>query len=361
MQDLPQELVGAIVSLLKGQRSCDTSTQLAPLASINHNWKAAVERELWNHITIEASAGIVGEDIRIFQQYIEGPSRRSRRSMIKVLSLSWHYGNSSEDSKTTEGVSEVPADPTAASPDDPWDFPELVGCEDEEDLETNAESRPEPDWDKVNAMISDSESDDEPGEHQGGHRSESDTDNDDPGSEDPQESSGLRDCLLQQQQQKQTLLFDFLTDLWSHLASCDGSLKLKRINLRLEGKKFDNKIYASLRHDEERIVDLLQSTLDFDLKLPSLPYLEEIFVDGRRALAFWPALVAAKIATASNSAVPIMEYRAQAFGKRWEANAVAGLELQLEKLRDTSATKFVELPCRTMTRYAESDTVDEDV
>ncbi|KAJ4983422.1 hypothetical protein SVAN01_11074 [Stagonosporopsis vannaccii] len=376
MQDLPQELISAIITILQEQRwsRYDPSVRIAPLACINRNWKTAVERELWNHITIKAFVGgAPSEDVIIFQQYIDGPVRQSRRSMIRVLSLSWCYGDPEKYSGMTEAgtISEsddkVEAEASASPQDDPWSFPELISCEDEEGLEINAGSQPEPDLDQINALLSEDESDDEPVEDQGGHRSGSDTDDtdgdeegsiradrnhtrsttdvdegrtptwdsinsmissDESDAEEPLESDEVQDHLLQQLQCTQTSLFGFVAHLWRYLASCGDSLNTKRINLRLEGKSFDDKVYASLRHDEKRIVDFLQSTLETDIELPNLPSVEEIFVDGRRALVLWPALVAAVIATASDPPVSVMEYRAQAFGRHWKAEAVAGLELE---------------------------------
>lgn len=51
--------------------------------------------------------------------------------------------------------------------------------------------------------------------------------------------------------------------------------------------------------------------------------MQEIFVDRRRALAFWPALIAVQIAEPFDPHVPVIEYRAQAFEKWWKAEAVA--------------------------------------
>jgi hypothetical protein len=408
MQDLPQELVSAIVSLVQEQsRSrADPSIRLAPLACINHNWQAAVERELWNHISIDTSADTYSEDFHLLQQYVDGPLRQSRRSMIRILGLGWNYGHAAQktdpyfifDSDGNGKVAKEATEPaeddlwdfpepigcdedddiaveaTGSVEDDPWDFPELVSCDDDDGLDMDAGDQPEPDWDKINALIWDDESEDDSGENHSGHRSESDPDrldDDDDNKEDlastfdeeeaghmdgkadtdvrkertwestnallssdesdieePLGSEETRNDLLEQLQCKQTSLFAFITDLWTFLAGWDDSLNIKRINLQLRGAAFNSTIYAGLRHDEGRIVTFLQSTLEHNLSLPTLPHVEEVFFDGRRALAFWPALVAAKIVTASHPSVPTMEYRAQPFGKWWKAEAVAGLETQ---------------------------------
>ncbi|KAJ4370345.1 hypothetical protein N0V86_009082 [Didymella sp. IMI 355093] len=357
----------------------DPSIRLAPLACINHNWQAAVERELWNHISIDTSADTSSEDFHLLRQYTDGPLRQSRRSMIQILGLGWNYGHHAQKTDPyfvfdSDGNGKVAKEATESAEDDLWDFPELVSCDDDDGLDIDAGNQPEPDWDKINALIWDDESEDDSGENHSGHRSESDPDrldddddneedsastfdeeeaghmdgkadadvrkertwestnallsSDESNIEEPLGSEKTRNDLLEQLQYKQISLFALITDLWTFLAGWNDSLNIKRINLQLRGSAFNSTIYAGLRHDEERIVKFLQSTMEHNLSLPTLPHVEEVFFDGRRALAFWPALVAAKIVTASHPSVPIMEYRAQPFEKWWKAGAVASLETQ---------------------------------
>lgn len=345
-----------IIAILQEQRwsRLDPSIRLAPLACINQNWQAAVERLIWNQVVIQTSADFQSEEFHLFQQFVEGPSRMPRRNLIRTLSLSWHHGASQEDHGTKnsdavpESNSKAQSKDSASVSDDPWDFPEPISCEVEQSLEMNTGDRPEPDWDKINAMISDEDSDSEPEEDLSGHRSESDpeingdTDDDEavPGgeedgeditvnintndqeeatweninamissdesdTEEPQGPEEVRKNLVEQLQRQQNPLISCVKDIWTYLARWDDSLNIKRINLQLAGNAFNAKMYAGLRHDGECIVEFLKTTSELEIDLPSLAHVEEVFVDGRRALALWPAVIAAKIATASNPPIPI--------------------------------------------------------
>lgn len=131
--------------------------------------------------------------------------------------------------------------------------------------------------------------------------------------EQPQESEKTRGELLGHLQHTQISLFECIRRLWMCLAGPNNLAYIKSINLELRRRDTATRMHGGLQHDEARIVKFLQSTLDLDLELPSLPQLEEAFVDGRRALAFWPALTAIKIA--ATSPLLIMEYRARDFSE----------------------------------------------
>lgn len=375
MYDLPQELLAAIIDSLQEQRwsRSDPKIRLAPLVCINRQWQVAIERVLCSHISIQTSADSTSNELHLFQQYVEGPSRRARRNLIKTLSLGWHHGAFKEykpekSDVVSESNTNAEEEGAASEGDDSWDFTIPIGCENEEGLEIDSGDEAEPDWDKINAMILDRDSDSEPEEYQSGHRSESDPDingdteadeavpgneeeegdinvnantssyeratwerinvSDESNTEEPQEPKEVRKYLVELLQYVQSCLIRCIEDLWTYLESWESSLNIKRINIQLAGNAFNTKLYSGLRRDEERIVEFLKTTLVLEIDLPSLPQLEEVFVDWRRALVFWPLLIAAKLATASEPPVPIMEYQAQPFRKWWKAEAVVPIQSQ---------------------------------
>lgn len=101
--------------------------------------------------------------------------------MVRVLTLSLHYGTSKQDNETKEDVEtpaendEIKADASAQEEDEPWDSPELIRYEDDDNPERDAGGEMEPGWNRINAVISDAES----GVEESGDQSECGTDDND--------------------------------------------------------------------------------------------------------------------------------------------------------------------------------------
>lgn len=372
MPDLPQELVAAIISAIQEQND-PGSYRLAPLACINRNWQAAVERRIWNHMSIEAKTQHDKGCFEMLQQYTSGPEKRLRRSCIRVLSIGWFYEMPELKQDTTvESINQLEMDTkghqdeSILDSDTPWDFPEILPYESDGQLESEAQDHYEPDWDRVNAAIWSDTSGDETDSKNESESHDSDNDKESKGGVDMQEtldegtadtegpfearsrveshpswddinalvskdepepgkphgSDDAKDELLQHLKYTQNSLFLFIESLWRHLASWDEQANVKRINLQLVGNAFNTSIYQGLKHDGAYIVRFLRTTLHCELSLPSLPRLMEVFVDGRRGLAYWPALVAVRVAMAPDLPVPVVEFRARDIGKWWKEDVI---------------------------------------
>lgn len=412
MPDLPQELVAVIISAILQQNDPGTY-HLAPLACINRNWQAAVERQTWNHISIDVKAHLDEEGFEKLQRYTEGSTRQNRRSYIHVLSIGWFYEMQTlqQDATMTfsKTVTREDSDESIPDQDKPWDFPEIIPFQDDDQFELEAGNQYDPDWERVNAALWSDTSDDDGIVGQSANEShgnndydtdsqqdaiitepldkgtagaensserrlhtKTDTDldtinaaisSDESEAEEDQEPEESREELLQHLYSLQTSFFSYIQLTWHYLASGDEQTNIKRINLQLAGNTFNNAIYQGLRHDEARMLSFLQSTLRSELSLATLPRLKKIFVDGRRALVYWPALIAIRVAMASELPPPVVEFRAWDFGKWWKKEVVDGLHAEgtysvigftwklthftATALRDELPTSFVEISCRS--------------
>lgn len=291
MDTLPLELIFPILDYVRNEHAEDPDLHapIAPLSCINSRWKHAVESILWQQLIVTTHAHRQGPDLEDFLRFTSGSARHHRRTLLKAMTMRWIKVTQAEEAKDLSKLGACEYEPPEKLPiPRRMSQEELVSISNIDSIEEDSGETEDVQDDSqatlidpslIGALLPD-----------------------EPDIEEPDE--GCKDDMCQQLQLAQTQLLTSIESFWGYFSTWQADLAVQQFRIRLVCTDFCSALNYALRFDNERSLDFLRTDLPNTFRLPHLPSLQVLDVDGTRELAYWSTVLGLRLVLATASTVP---------------------------------------------------------